>query len=463
MSFYSAVRRLFPEERDRVESRANGEPGGKTDHDLRVDGECLLQAAVAAVEPQALVARAMDTHGRGLPAGGRICVAGFGTAAVPMARGLHQVLGQRVHEATLIVPPGNEGYVAPGWDIFRAGNPIPDEGGVAGAQAIRQMAREAGPDDVLVCLVSGGGSALLTLPPDDLPLEDVRTVTRLLLRAGADPAELDCVLKRLDVLKGGQLAREAAPARVLALVLSDAVDGTAETVAGGPLSPDPTRFIDAVTVLKRYGVWSDLPLAARGWLDRGQCGEIADTPRPGDPLFLRTSAVVVGNADLAAQAARAEAERRGYEAQVLTTTLCGTSREAGSFLAETARVVRAARKAGQPPTCLITTGRTITERREGPERTARNQELALGAALGIDGLDGVLIASMSTCGRDDRSSAAGATVTGSTVRRAAERGIDCAAALARGEAHAVLDRLDDLIVSGATSSPVGDIQIVLLA
>jgi hydroxypyruvate reductase len=463
MPIHSAVRRLFPEERTRPASSPVPSGGGRTEYDLRVDGENLLRAAVAAVEPRGLVARAMESHARGVPAGGRVFVAGFGTAAVPMARGLYDVLGQRVQEATLIVPAGGEGYVAPGCDIFRGANPLPDAGCVAGAQAIRQMAREAGPDDLLICLVSGGGSALLTLPPDDLPLEDVRVVTERLLRAGAEWTELDCVLKRLDVLKGGQLAREAAPARVLGLVLSDAVDGGADSVAAGPLSPDPTRFVDAVTVLKRYGLWSDVPLAARGWLDRGQCGEVGETPRPGDPLFLRTSTVVVGNAELAARAACAEAELRGYDAQVLTTTLCGSAREAGVFLAETARVVRAARKSGQPPTCLIATGRTVVRRRESDGRTGRNHELALGAAIRIDGMEGALVASMSTCGLDDAGEAAGATATGSTVRRAAERGIDCAEALERGTAHAVFDALDDRIVSGPTGSPVGDIQIVLLA
>ena len=462
MSIYTAVRKLFPEDGAGNAPRPESD-GRKSEFELRVDAENLLRAAIDAVAPQALVSRAMAAHARSVPSSGRVLVAGFGAAAVPMARGVYDVLGERVHEATLIVPVGSEAYVAPGCEIFRGGDRIPDEGGVAGAQAIRQMAREAGPDDLLVCLVSGGGSALLTLPPDDLPLSDVQAVTGLLLRAGAEPSEIDCVLKHLDILKGGQLSREAAPARVLALVVSDAVDGAADGVAGGPLSPDPTRFNDAVAVLKRYGVWPEVPLAARGWLDRGQCGEIGDTPKPGDPLFLRTSATVVGNAEIAARAACAEAERLGYEAQVLTTTLGGSAAEAGIFVAETARLVRAASRSAERPTCLVTAGRTTIGRRDPTNATGRNQVLALGAATSLVDMEGVVVASMSTSGRDGSGDAAGATVTGSTVRRAGALGLDCARALVEAEAYPVFQALEDLISSGPTATSVGDVQIVLLS
>ena len=463
MSIASAVRKLFPENRLGWPQDALAPTGEKSEYELRVDGENLLRAAIAAVEPRARVEAAMESRARSVPREGRVFVAGFGAAAVPMARGLYAVFGERIHEATLIVPAGAEAYVAPGCDIFRGGHPVPDAGCAAGARAIRQMAREAGPDDLLVCLISGGGSSLLTLPPDDLPLEDVQAVTARLLAAGAETTELDCVLRHLDVLKGGQLAREAAPARVLGLVLSDAPDGTADGVACGPLSPDPTRFADAVAVLKRHGVWSDVPLAARGWFDRGLCGEVGDTPQAGDPLFLRASTVVVGNAELAARAACEEAARRGYEAQVLTTALCGTASEAGVFLAESARAIRAARRPGQAAACLVTTGLTTLAQREHRDRVGRNQELALSAARRIEGLDGVLVASMNTCGVDGPTAAAGATVTGGTARRAAELGLDCERALERGESHALLSALEELIVSGPTGTPVGDIQIVLLA
>ena len=434
---------------------------GKTEYDLRVDAETILQAAVAAADPEALVEAAMHGHERSIPANGSVWVAGFGKAVVPMAQGLYRSLGDRIEGGVLIAPVGTQAYIAPQFEIFRGGCPLPDHGGVAGAQAIRQMAREAGEDDLLICLVSGGGSALLTLPPDDLPIEDVQVVTDLLYRAGAGISEINCVRRHMDMLKGGRLAREAAPARVLSLTLSNIVGDSPDVVASGPVSPDPTRFADAVAVLKRYGLWKQVPLAARGWLDRGVCGEIEDTPDKNDPMFLRTTHVVVGSAETAARAACAEAERLGYDAQVLTTTLGGEASEAGSFLAETARVVRAAQTPGRRPTCIVTAGTTSVQR-QGDGNGGRNQELALGAAIEIDRMDGVLVASMSTDGIDGSTDAAGATATGSTLRRATDSGVDCAVAKASNDAYSVFGALDDLIISGPTGTNVADIQVVLL-
>ena len=461
MSFYNAVRRLFSEDAPMIAADPSAVAYGKTEYDLRIDAETILQAAVGAADPEALVESAMNGHKRSIPTDGRVWVAGFGKAVVPMAQGLYHSLGDRIEGGVLVAPVGTHAYIAPQFEIFRGGCLLPDQGGVAGAHAIRQMAREAGEDDLLICLISGGGSALLTLPPDDLPIEDVQVVTDLLYRAGAGIAELNCVRRHLDMLKGGRLAREAAPARVLSLTLSNVVVDSPDIVASGPVSPDPTRFAAAVGVLKRSGLWKQVPLAARGWLDRGVCGEIEDTPDKSDPMFLRTTHVVVGSAETAARAACGEAERLGYEAQVLTTTLAGEAIEAGGFLAETARVLRAAQTPDRRPTCVVTAGSTSV-RRNGDGNGGRNQELALGAALEIDRMDGVLIASMSTDGVDGTTDAAGATATGTTLRRAIDSGVDCAEARARNDAYSVFGALDDLIVSGPTGTNVADIQILLL-
>jgi hydroxypyruvate reductase len=462
MSFYNAVRRLLSEPGPMMTADPTSTEYGKTEYDLRADAETILRAAIDAVDPERLVIRAMKSHKKSIPTGGKVWVAGFGKAVIPMARGLHRSLGDRVEGGVLIAPPSTQAYIAPQYEIFRGGHPVPDQGGVAGACAIRQMAREAGDDDLMICLVSGGGSALLTLPPENLPLEDIQIVTELLTSTGVEITEINCVRKHLDALKGGQLARETAPARVLSLVLSDVVDNPVDVVASGPVSPDPTSFADAVAVLKRYGLWQKVPLAARGYLDRGLCGEIDDTPEKNDPMFLRTTCVVVGDGNTAARGACAEAERLGFESQLLTSTLSGEASEAGSFLAETARVLRASQSPDRPPTCIVTTGET-TVRRRGDGQGGRNQELALGAALKIDRMDGVLIASMGTDGFDGPTDAAGATVTGSTVPRAVEAGIDCEAALASNDPYSVFHALDDLIVSGPTETNVADIQIILLS
>lgn len=461
MTLYATVRRLFDESSPVLSSGPVAASPTKNEDELRADAEAILRAAVQAVEPQALVERALESHRRGIPAEGRVWLVGFGKAAVPMARGAHRALGDRIAGGVLVAPLGDPAYIAPHIDVFRGSHPIPDPACVAGSRAIRQLARDAGEDDTLLCLISGGGSSLLTLPPDELPLEDVQLVTDLMIRAGAPIGALNAVRKHLDVLKGGQLAREAAPARVLALVLSDVVGDPLDVIASGPVSPDPTRFTDAVAALHDHGVWPKVPLAARGYLDRGVCGEIPDTPKRGERGFLRTTCEVIGSSRTAAAAACAEAEQLGYEAQVLSNSLTGEARAAGRFLAESARVLRGARSPERRPVCGISTGET-TVTVLGAGRGGRNQELALGAALALDGVETVLVASMGTDGIDGPTDAAGAIATGSTARRVREAGLDGEAALAGNDAYTVFAALDDLIVSGPTGTNVADIQVVLI-
>ena len=456
MSLYSAARRWLDD--DPRPNHRPPEPTTRGESALRADAERILREAIDTVDPERRTVDALVSHRRAIPVEGRVWVAGFGRCAAAMARGVHSVLGDRVEAGVLVVPQGSHAYVSPRYDIFRGGYPVPDEACAAGARAIRQMAREADESDLLLCVVSGGGSALLTLPPEDMPLSDVQTVTRLLIRAGVRPDEMSCVRKHLDVLKGGQLAREAAPARVLALVLSDQPGDPLDVIASGPASPDPSRFADAMAVLKRHRLHTELPLAARGWLDRGVCGEIADTPDRADPLFLRTTSVVVGSAEMAAREACRAAERLGYDAQLLSATLGGPGREAGSFLAETARVLSATRGDTQKPIAVIAAG----ARGDVGAPDGRNQALALSAASGIAGLESILVASMATDGLDDDSGAAGAIVTGGTAARAARKGFELDKVLDRREAGRVLAELDDRIESGPTGTHVGDLHVVLL-
>jgi hydroxypyruvate reductase len=409
--------------------------------DLRRDAETILRSAIEAVEPERLVRQALEARGD-LPAStGRTWITGFGKAAAAMARGATAVLGDRIDGGVLVVPAGGESQAPDGLEVFGGGHPVPDQGGVAGSCAIRQLAREAAPDDLLICLISGGGSSLLNIPPDGLPLEDLQTVTRLLLGAGATIGEINCVRKHLDELKGGRLAREAAPARVLALVLSDVPGDPLDVIASGPLAPDPTRFDQAVTVLRGYGLWDRVPKS--------------------DRCFEKIETVIVGNGDTAARGACATAEELGYDAQLLSSTLVGEAREVGKFLAETALTLIRLADDDRPPTCVVTAGETsVTVRGDGIG--GRNQELALGAAIALDGVPRVLLVSMGTDGVDGPTAAAGAVVTGKTLRRSRELGMDCESALARNDAYSLLHSLDDLIVSGPTGTNVADIQVLLV-
>ena len=460
MSVFKTLRRLFSPPPPAAGS-APASRSTKSQPELFPDAEKILRAAIAAVDPGRLVAQTLQARAPELTEYERIWLVGFGKASASMARGAHQALGTRIAGGVLNVPLGDEGSAPAGLDAFGVGHPVPDQAGVAGARAIRQLVREAGESDLVICLISGGGSAMLPLPPDGMPIEAVQDVTEFLMRAGATIGDLNCVRKHLDLLKGGRLAREAAPARVLGLALSDVVGDELDVIASGPLTPDTTRFADAVAVLRRYDVWNRAPLAVRGYLDLGVKGETPEGPRKNDPCFERVEVEVVGNSRVAAQAACGEAERLGYTTQLLTSTLTGEAREAGKFLAETAREIRNSGGGEVEPTCVVTAGETVVTVR-GDGHGGRNLELVLGAASGIDGLGSVLVASMGTDGIDGATNAAGALATGDTLRRARSAGLDWEQALERNDSYPFFEVLDDLIVSGPTGTNVADIQVLLL-
>jgi len=453
---------------------------------LREDALACLHEAIAAVEPERLVRRWLEGHGEALTGARSVHLVAFGKAAAGMARGAAGVLGERLRGGVVIVPandPAAERPADPGLPdslrVVHGGHPIPTEQGVAGARAILDLAHGLDEDALLLTLISGGGSALLTLPPDDVSLDAVRATTEALLHAGADIRQLNTVRKHLDRLKGGRLARAAHPARTLALVLSDVVGDPLDTIASGPVSPDPTTYGDALRVLDDLGLAATVPTTAREHLERGQDGRIDESPKPGDPLFDRVQAHVVGSNRLATGAAREEAERRGYETLVLSTMITGEAREIGRALAGVgAEIVRSGTPL-EPPACVIAGGET-TVRVTGGGQGGRNQEVALGAALALDELlgpvarseaieggesdatDPILLASIGTDGIDGPTDAAGALATTGTVRRAGEIGLDARRALAENDAYPFFDRLGDLIRTGPTGTNVMDVALLLV-
>jgi hydroxypyruvate reductase len=429
---------------------------------MRRHAEAILRASVEAVQPEELVRDALQRHAASIPLKAKIYVVGFGRAADAMARGADAVLGRRITEGVILVPAGAEVEIPDRFDTFAAGDRVPDPAGEAGSRAIRQLAREATADDVLLCLVSPGATSLLTIPIDGIPLEEISRLTRLLIDAGAPAGEIGLVLRHLDLLKGGRLAAEAAPARVMGLVLSRHPGDPLDRVASGPLAPERTRPIDAVKTLKEYGLWKQVPLAVRGHLDRGVCGELDPAPGARDACFEKVELHVIGNGPAAARAACETAEALGYETQLLTGSLGGEARRAGAFLASTAQALARRRENGTPPICLVTVGEIEPAAKAGPVN-GPNQELVLATALEVASLGPVLVAAMATSGRDGATESAGAIATGTTLHRAAEAGLDCHRAVRRGDVHQLLSVLDDLIVSGPTGTDVGDLQVLLLS
>jgi glycerate 2-kinase len=343
-----------------------------------------------------------------------------------------------------------------------AGHPVPDEAGRRAADEVEALAHSLGPDDLLLLLVSGGASALLPAPADGLTLDDKARTTSALLRAGATITELNAVRKHLSRLKGGGLARAAAPARVACLALSDVVGDDPSTIASGLAAPDPTTYDTALEVLERKGVLEMVPAAVRRHLEAGARGERPETPKPGDPLFRRVAFTVVGGNRLSVAAAAREARRHGLRPLVLTTRLEGEAREVARALAAVLRECVDEGRPTAPPVCLLVGGET-TVTVKGPGRGGRNQELVLAAAEPLAAFPvPAVIASLATDGIDGNSDAAGGVADDRTLARGRELGLAPASVfLGENDSWSFFGPLGDLIITGPTGTNVMDLTALV--
>ena len=428
---------------------------------LHQDARACLDAAVAAVDPTRLVTDVLEQHPETVPGIDPIHVVAVGKAATAMARAACEILGPRVAAGVVIAPTDTEMGSLGNLRTFRGGHPVPTDGSERGAQAVAKLVDQLGADDFLLCLISGGGSALMTLPATGVALSAVRGTTETLLRAGATIDELNCVRKHLDRLKGGRMAHMAVPAKVLALILSDVLGDPPDVIASGPLSPDPTTFSDALAIVDRRQVRDRIPTSALEYLESGARGEVPETPGPDAPFFADVEVRIVGNNRIAAHSALQEAERRGYTARLLSTTLGGEAKEVGRMLAARGLEIKDGRGSIAAPACLIASGETTVNVR-GTGRGGRNQELVLGGALVMHGRGPMLMASMGTDGIDGASHAAGAFADQTTISRAETLGLDAEATLAANASPPFFEVLGDLIVTGPTGTNVMDIQVVLI-
>lgn len=487
------------------------------EHCLRASARSILRAALAAVDPEAAVRRHLRVSGSRLFVGDpacpgpvfdleafdRVLVVGAGKAGAPMAAAAAGIFGKRLTSGLVVTKyghtlakPGRTGPV----EITEAAHPVPDDAGVEAGLRIVRLLEGATARDLVLCLLSGGGSALLTAPAEGIFLDDLRQLTPTLLACGAPIHDINTVRKHLSRVKGGQLARLAAPAPVISLILSDVVGDPLDVIASGPTVPDPTTFADSQAVLERYNVMDAVPASVRARLAAGAAGKTPDTPKPGDPLFERVLNVLAGNNRRAALAAVDKAARCGFRAVFVSDRLQGEARRAGRVLAGLARSLAVALQgrvgnrtltllpgpepagpvqtpvllpsgAALPentrtnppsqPVCLVLGGET-TVTLQGNGLGGRNQETALAAAVELDGLEGVLVASVATDGGDGPTEAAGAFADGATVRRARALGLDPAAHLDRNDSHPFFTALGDLVVTGPTRTNVNDLVLVMV-
>jgi hydroxypyruvate reductase len=427
----------------------------------REAAEEIWRSALQAGEVAPLVERALGIEGETLRTARsaidlartrRLLVLGCGKAGAAMARAVEEILGDRIAGGFVVV---KDGYTAPTRviELAEAGHPVPDARGEAAARRLLELAGEAGRDDVVLFLVSGGGSALTPAPAPPVTLEEKQQVTRLLLAAGATINELNAVRKHLSRLKGGQLARAVAPARLLTLILSDVIGDPLDVIASGPTAPDPTTFEDALAILDARGVADRVPPSVTRRLRAGAGGRIAETPKPGDPVFALVDNVIVGNNAVVVDAAAETARGLGYGVHVLTRGLTGEARDVARDLVSRARATAA-------PACLIAGGETtVTVRGRG--KGGRCQEFALAAAMAIQPREPLVVLAAGTDGTDGPTDAAGAVVDGDTIARGRLQGQEPEAALADNDAHAFLAAAGDLLVTGPTNTNLLDLYVVI--
>jgi hydroxypyruvate reductase/glycerate 2-kinase len=399
----------------------------------------------------------------------RLLVAGFGKAACPMAKGVADELFDLLDDGIVITKYGHHKREKPEAEsqrsiikVFEAGHPVPDENGVKGTEEIVELLKDADEKTFVVCLISGGGSALLVSPYTGITLAEKQEMTNLLLRAGANINELNTVRKHISKVKGGRLAEIAYPAKIISLILSDVVGDRLDVIASGPTSPDTTTFAYALKVLEKYGLMNKAPKSILEVLKKGVGGLIPETPKEGDRIFNNIENIIIGSNRSALDAVKRKAEELGFHAEIISYELTGEAREVGKWLAEAARK-RAGMEAqkNKRPLCLLSGGETTVTVR-GSGIGGRNMELALAFAMEIEGIKGITLLSAGTDGTDGPTDAAGAIVDGETVKKLKAAGLDPAEYLANNDSYDFFRKTGELFVTGPTGTNVMDLQIIVI-
>jgi glycerate 2-kinase len=437
--------------------------------EMRQDLQTIFQAALRAVDPGEAIRTHVRREGNQLHVADRtydlrqydaLYVIGVGKAGAAMAAAVEALLGNRLRGGHVIVKYGHGGPVQH-VTLHEADHPIPDEAGVRATRTLLDFVNGCGPRDLLICVVSGGGSALSPAPVEGITLAEKQEVTRLLLACGATIHEINALRKHISQIKGGQLARLAFPATLITLILSDVVGDALDVIASGPTVPDTSTFADCLDVLRKYQLLDKVPTAIRRHLEAGLSAAIPETPKPDDQVFGRAQTVIIGRNLQALEAAGRQATALGYQSLILSSAIEGETRQVAKVHAGIAKEVLASGHPIAAPACLLSGGETTVTLR-GQGKGGRNQEFALALALDIHNIPGIAALSGGTDGTDGPTDAAGAVVDWMTCTRAERLDLQPLTALENNDAYPFFERLGDLLLTGPTQTNVMDVRIMLM-
>jgi len=425
---------------------------------IRQDAVSIFQAGIAAADPYQAVKRHLVPELFGNCS--KVHLIAFGKAACAMAQAASEIIpaGMLADRGIAVTNYENVTRVD-NVDVLGAAHPLPDAAGLNGAKLIAERVRNANEHELVLVLVSGGGSALIPYPAEPITLQEKIATTDLLLASGATINQINCVRKHLSQLKGGGLARLAAPARLHALILSDVLGDDPSAIASGPTVADSTTYADAIDVFTSKGVWDRLPSNVRQHLEQGKRGNIEETPKPGDDIFKNTGHTLIGSNAISVAAMLQAAKNLGYETKLYSDHLCGEAGAEAEKLVIHAKVLTASR-----PLALLAGGET-TVTLHGNGRGGRNQEMALAFAIAAEqqGLTGNwTFLSGGTDGRDGPTDAAGGIVDRNTLQRMIQAGVNPTALLENNDSYTALKTSGDLVNTGATGTNVADLQILLI-
>ncbi len=441
----------------------------KTLSSLRGDAIKIFRQAVWAADPGRIISSHVSLRKNVLRVGKRVYplsrfkrvfVAGTGKASATMAANLEKILGSRITAGRVNVKYGH-GRKLRYIHIQEAGHPVPDENGLKGTQEIVRLLSNLTERDLVIFLISGGGSALLPSLPSGITLAEKQKVTDLLLSCGATIQEINALRKHLSPLKGGGLAKLVYPATLIALILSDVIGDPMDAIASGPTVPDSTTFDDCAKILDRYELWEEIPPSLAQHVREGLSGKRDETLKEGDPAFGKVYNLIVGNNLLAMKAAQKMAKTLGYRTLMLSSLVEGETREVAKVHAAVAKEVLLSGNPIPSPACILSGGET-TVTLKGKGKGGRNQEFALAAALEIAGREEIVVLSGGTDGTDGPTDAAGALADGGTYKRAKAMGLDPWAFLKENDSYPFFEKLGDLLITGPTGTNVMDLHIMLV-